>query len=648
VNVDRAGMEAAIAKVKASFASSRAGSYAETAGKATVVVQRMIAAEYAGVLFTLDPAASGLAMVELVHGTAEKLVSGAAHPQTYRFGRYSDDLIGQQIPPIDLKPLLALGRNAETLFRAPQDMEWTWKNGKFHIVQSRDITSSMSAVQKSLARALELARRNPPDAVVFSKNELAEMLPRPTPLSLSLMESLWASGGSVDLACRALRLSYAVEEDSPPYFVSILGRLYLNKGEERARTLNIGPLAARRLTRAAEPIEQQFRGAFLPKFLAHARVAQAADFESLSTADLFDTLELAHDRFVHTTHVEADVVNIAANFYLSRARQMLTRHGLDPSVYLGHAPETEEARAITEASGASGDERHLLLLASMGHRAVLDYELSTARFSETPLALDELPVRHPAMIRPMRPEAACPQEKLPGVVKAVITAAATACRFQALKEDARHHCLRELALLRRILLVLDRRLELDGFCFFLTFDELLGLRSQSADAMREVASERQRERAELLEHEPLPSTLTVRDLETISMGGRAFHDETSDVIRGTLVSDSGTVTGRARVVSQADAECGRSIDRFEDGDIIVAPMMHPAWLAYFGRAAGFVCEIGGWLSHTAIMAREYNVAMIVGTRGLSRVTDGSLLQLHPNGLVEIVREEKLERAAAAE
>lgn len=36
-------------------------------------------------------------------------------------------------------------------------------------------------------------------------------------------------------------------------------------------------------------------------------------------------------------------------------------------------------------------------------------------------------------------------------------------------------------------------------------------------------------------------------------------------------------------------------------------------------------EIGGWLSHRANVAREYNVAMIVGTRGLSRVTDGSLL-----------------------
>lgn len=59
-------------------------------------------------------------------------------------------------------------------------------------------------------------------------------------------------------------------------------------------------------------------------------------------------------------------------------------------------------------------------------------------------------------------------------------------------------------------------------------------------------------------------------------------------------------------------------------------------------------EIGGWLSHTAIMAREYNVATIVGTRGLNRVTDGSLLQLHPNDLVEIVREEELERAVTAE
>ena len=48
------------------------------------------------------------------------------------------------------------------------------------------------------------------------------------------------------------------------------------------------------------------------------------------------------------------------------------------------------------------------------------------------------------------------------------------------------------------------------------------------------------------------------------------------------------------------------------------------------------------------MAREYNVAMIVGTRGLNRVTDGSLPQLHPNGLVEIVREEELERAVTAE
>ena len=102
------------------------------------------------------------------------------------------------------------------------------------------------------ARSWLLAKANAPDEIAFVKNELSEMLPRPTPLSLSLLESLWASGGSVDLACRSLRLSYKVEDDSPSYVTSILGRLYLNKTEEQGRALKIGPMATRRLTRGAK------------------------------------------------------------------------------------------------------------------------------------------------------------------------------------------------------------------------------------------------------------------------------------------------------------------------------------------------------------------------------------------------------------
>jgi phosphoenolpyruvate synthase/pyruvate phosphate dikinase len=100
------------------------------------------------------------------------------------------------------------------------------------------------------------------------------------------------------------------------------------------------------------------------------------------------------------------------------------------------------------------------------------------------------------------------------------------------------------------------------------------------------------------------------------------------------------------VVAEADAERGRPIDNFEDGDIIVASMIHPAWLPYFKRAGGFVCEVGGWLSHTAILAREYNATMIVGTSGLSAIADRDLLRLHPDGMVETVGDDEPLRAIA--
>ena len=78
------------------------------------------------------------------------------------------------------------GKDAQTdctpkPFGATQDAEWAWTDGKSRIVQSRDITSRISAVQKRLARALDPARDNPPDEVAFSQNELSEMLPQPTP-----------------------------------------------------------------------------------------------------------------------------------------------------------------------------------------------------------------------------------------------------------------------------------------------------------------------------------------------------------------------------------------------------------------------------------------------------------------------------------
>ena len=90
------------------------------------------------------------------------------------------------------------------------------------------------------------------------------------------------------------------------------------------------------------------------------------------------------------------------------------------------------------------------------------------------------------------------------------------------------------------------------------------------------------------------------------------------------------------MISEEDAELGNPMVGFRDGDIVVATMINPAWLPYFSRAGGFVSEVGGWLSHPAILAREYDVAMIVGTDGIDRIADGCRLRLHTDGRVEVI------------
>ena len=113
------------------------------------------------------------------------------------------------------------------------------------------------------------------------------------------------------------------------------------------------------------------------------------------------------------------------------------------------------------------------------------------------------------------------------------------------------------------------------------------------------------------------------------------------------MSGSRVLEARACVVSEAEVERGDELVNFKDGNIIVAPMVSPAWLPYFSRAGGFVSEVGGWLSHTAILAREYDVPMIVGTDGLASILNGSLLRLHLDGRVEVVDEpQKMEKAVS--
>lgn len=118
---------------------------------AAVVVQRMVAADAAGVLFTADPLTGRRdhVMVEAVRGLAEPLVGGRVTPQRWvvdgptRAVLTAPEATGQE-PPLDeahLRALTALGLRAADVLGAPQDVEWAIVGDRCWIVQSRPITS---------------------------------------------------------------------------------------------------------------------------------------------------------------------------------------------------------------------------------------------------------------------------------------------------------------------------------------------------------------------------------------------------------------------------------------------------------------------------------------------------------------------------
>ncbi|MBA3773243.1 MAG: YidC/Oxa1 family membrane protein insertase [Ramlibacter sp.] len=641
LDVSRAQLQSAINHVLLSFVSKRASEYGLSGSAGSILLQRMVAAEYAGVLFTRAPEEGALAMVELVRGTAQDMVAGIAQPTTFRFGRCTGRLIGQGRSPIDLEPLLALGQRAEALFGAPQDIEWTWKAGQFFLVQSRDVTTGLPAMQQSIADAAEIVAAGRPkhDETVLARNELSEMLPSPTPLSLSLMEAFWASGGSVDLACRRLGLAYAVEEDAPAYLVGVIGRLYVNKLEEHRRALSITSSAASRLGKKARWIEESFRNEFLPPFLREMRLQEVMDFSKLPDAELFRSLTERVQHYLHVTHVEVDVVNVAAHVYVSQATALLEQRGIDAGAILGSIPETCEGAAYRAAAAANGPARGEALRDAIGHRSLVDYELSEPRFSENPGLFDAPDESFAALA--LAGEKALTRNPSKALLDAdkdakLVQAVERARRFQALKQDARHHSLRELAVIRRLVLATDQRHGFDGLAFYLTLDELLELQAVTAPELRPVACRRQAAHNELLSCAPLPTALSAADLESAS-AGTSMQIAASGELRGTRVAGAAlAITGRACVVGRRDAEKGESIPGFADGDIIVAPMVSPQWVQYFKRAGGFVCETGGWLSHTAILAREYDVTMVVGVRQVENIPHHANLKVQPDGRIELL------------
>lgn len=633
LEVRKKGMRQALDDVVASFSSMRASSYdsdSATGQDGNILIQQMVAAEYAGVLFTQDPAAPGSMMVELVEGCGDDLVSGRVTPQSLRYGRHTQTALSSEIPPIDLAPLLALGHQIEATFGCPQDIEWAFAEGRFHIVQSRDITALTTGNPTEQTRVAEWKRilgryqGADPDEVILEQDEMSEVLPRPTPLSFSLMGNLWAPGGSVDIACRQLGVGYTLPEGRPGHLVALFGRTYVDRRLKTQMTLRLSAAKARQLRKLSSVILTEFRDKTIPALRQDMAFWQAVDFAALPRDQIISSIGTLHEKLVRDIYVEAEKINIVAGFAMDEARAFAkddeeARERLMRPV-LHHAPGS----LIDSCAALKGKAQKDTLMSLMGHRAVFDYELSTPRYSEAPDLL------WPLLQTATPLTANAPHDPVIAHGDPVDLAIA----FQDLKEQAKHEALRIVAQIRRAVLALGAETGLSELIFQLEMNEVLQLGSAELAALETRARFRHERTKRLLRNSPTQVALTLRDCERLSVSA-VQADRDGSALAGTCVSGSRDVTGRAFVVQDETATDASAFAGFRDGDIIVCRMVSPAWLPYVQRAGGVLSEVGGWLSHVAIVAREKDILMQVKCVGLDRLQSGMTISAGTDGSITL-------------
>jgi pyruvate, water dikinase len=105
-----------------------------------------------------------------------------------------------------------------------------------------------------------------------------------------------------------------------------------------------------------------------------------------------------------------------------------------------------------------------------------------------------------------------------------------------------------------------------------------------------------------------PFTVMLWGITSDSVAAWLGVDESgADEVTG-MAASPGIAEGLARVVRSAE-----DIGAVEDGDILVAPITAPSWAPVFARATGIVTDIGGLMSHAAIVCREYQIPAVTGT-----------------------------------
>ena len=188
-------------------------------------------------------------------------------------------------------------------------------------------------------------------------------------------------------------------------------------------------------------------------------------------------------------------------------------------------------------------------------------------------------------------------------------------------------CYKQAVLRELDRLVADGALRRVDDAWFLTFDEL-------GEAVRTGAVDRSLVDLRREEHLAYERLVPPRVLTSDGRGWNGVYrrgDVPSGALAGLAVS-SGTVDGRARVVLDLDDV------ELEPGDILVTTGTDPSWTPLFVAAAALVTEVGGLMTHGAVVAREYGLPAVVGVHDATRrIPDRSRIRVDgTHGVVHLL------------
>lgn len=718
-----AALIAAVERCWASLNSAGAVAYRreqnvdEAAVAMAVVVQRLVHAEVAGVLFTRDPldTTGATMLVEAAWGLGEAVVSGRVHPDRFHVNRQTGALLDQRVatkreqmtasgwqlieesrqsqPCLTadkLRELVELGQRIEAFFGEPRDVEWAWDGRQFWILQARPITTA-GAFEREQIRREEIAtlrKKAAPSGTVWSRYNLAEILPKPTPMTWSIVKHFMSGLGGYGQMYRDLGYDPDALLDDGGFIDLICGQPYVNLSREPKlyfkdfpfshdfatlkanpeRAMYPAPTADRsqmtlsrwvklpltgwRMLRAQSTALRErtgcaakLRSEFFPEMTRRVAADRLLDPQRMANSDLLERLK----SWCQYTLVDFARQSLRPAVFAAATIQELEAKGIAKEA-LDEArpqPDVDLAEACRQlAGGQIGRDE---FVRRFGHRGPREMELAEQRWSERPESIQDL-------IRPSRPTPLPKGERGESVTCNVsghtdggeqaggIVADRPgsflgsgndgllhlACELLAVREEAKHYFMLGYSMIRRYLVLLDERHQLAGGIFLLTSDELPRL--IAGERFDDTIRERRRRRQIALSLD-VPPVLFSDDLEAI---GRPIVPSDATELKGTPIS-AGVFEGIAVVLEEPvlPEDC-------PDEFVLVCPSTDPAWVPLFLRAKALVMESGGVLSHGAIVAREFALPAVAGLpRVQHQLATGQRIRVDGNvGVVYVIAEQK--------